>query len=180
MEEDATVDLSASGGHDVQFGGRVVCPVQFLVRHYPIRSQAQGVTKVFYDRRPRFLDSERQLGWHIQYDALRPGDSLLRDPASLTKFNEAEELRRLRSIHRDTPTLEATRHRLEESARAIGRLNTESGRRTEELSRVTGELAVSHLNSLPSPLSSRVRARCSKMSAARRSSRRFEGPCCQS
>ena len=137
----ATVDLSTSGGHDVQFAGRVVCPVQFLVRHYPIRSQAQGVAKIFDDRRPRFLESERQLGWHIQYDALRPGDSLLRDPTSLTKFDEAEELRQLRSVHRDTPTLDATRRRLEDSAREIDRLAGELGRRTGELAGVTADLA---------------------------------------
>jgi hypothetical protein len=136
-----SVDLSASGGHDVQFDGRVVCPVQFLVRHYPVRSQTQGVTKIFGDRRPRFLESERELGWHIQYDALQPGDSLLRDPASLTRFNETEELRHLRSVHRDTPTLEATRKRLEDSTREIERLAAELGQRTGELAGVTADLA---------------------------------------
>ena len=40
-----------------RFPGRKVFPIQFLLRHYPIRSQRHGETKVFTERKPRFLES---------------------------------------------------------------------------------------------------------------------------
>ena len=46
------VDLTSSGGHEVSFPGRLVFPVRFLLRHYPIRGQAHGERKVFAERRP--------------------------------------------------------------------------------------------------------------------------------
>src|SRR5262249_15910738 len=61
------VDLASTGGHDVKFEGRRVFPVRFLLRHYPIRSQAHGERKVFTERRPRFVPEERVRDWHIQY-----------------------------------------------------------------------------------------------------------------
>ena len=61
------VDLSESGGHSVEFAGRHVSPIRFLLRHYPIRSQAHGARKVFQERRPRVLDAEAARGWHVQY-----------------------------------------------------------------------------------------------------------------
>ncbi len=36
------VDLVSSGGHEVKFKGRQVFPVQFVLRHYPVRSQSHG------------------------------------------------------------------------------------------------------------------------------------------
>src|SRR5262249_35286669 len=80
-------DLASSGGHEARFPDRNVFPIRFILRHYPIRSQAHGMRKVFLQRRPRFLSSERERGWHVQYDALREGDSFLRDPARLTPWD---------------------------------------------------------------------------------------------
>ena len=40
------VDLATSGGHDATFPGRLVHPYNFLLRHYPIRSQRHGEDKV--------------------------------------------------------------------------------------------------------------------------------------
>ncbi len=79
--------LAASGGHDVDFPGRRVFPVRFLLRHYPIRTQAQGTRKIFRERRPRFDAQEQARGWHRQYAAAHEGESLLRDPASLTAWD---------------------------------------------------------------------------------------------
>jgi DNA repair exonuclease SbcCD ATPase subunit len=63
-----------------------VFPLRFLLRHYPIRSQAHGERKVFRERKTRFA-AERAQQWHIQYDRLREGDSFLRDPAALTRYD---------------------------------------------------------------------------------------------
>jgi hypothetical protein len=81
------VSLVPSGGHEVCFEGRRVFPVQFLLRHYPIRGQRHGVKKVFAERKNRFLQSERSKGWHIQYDQIKDETyTFLVEPASLRPF----------------------------------------------------------------------------------------------
>jgi len=81
------VDLVSTGGHDAQFESRRVFPLRFLLRHYPIRSQAHGIRKVFGERKPRFLGTEKEAGWHVQYDALSEDHSFVREPASLTVYD---------------------------------------------------------------------------------------------
>jgi glycosyltransferase involved in cell wall biosynthesis len=81
------VDLVSSGGHEARFPGREVCPIRFLLRHYPIRSQAHGERKVFVDRRPRFAASERAHGWHMQYDAMGDDHKFVRDETGLTPYD---------------------------------------------------------------------------------------------
>ena len=83
-----TVDLVESGGHEVRFEGRRVFPFKFLLKHYPIRSQRQGERKIFRERKPRFSEEERALGWHVQYDGIQEGESLIPDPATLLEFDE--------------------------------------------------------------------------------------------
>jgi hypothetical protein len=80
------VDLVTFGGHKPLFPDRRVFPLRFLLRHYPIRGQAHGERKVFRERKTRFA-AERAQQWHIQYDRLREGDSFLRDPATLTRYD---------------------------------------------------------------------------------------------
>ncbi|MEP6995858.1 MAG: glycosyltransferase family 2 protein, partial [Acidobacteriota bacterium] len=82
------VSLIPSGGHEVGLPDRRVFPIQFLLRHYPIRSQGHGRQKVFSDRRGRFLERERARQWHIQYDAFEEGHTFLADPATLRPFDE--------------------------------------------------------------------------------------------
>jgi hypothetical protein len=65
-----------------------VYPYKFLLRHYPIRSQAHGERKVFRERQSRFLPEARDRGWHRQYDAIQAGHSFLRAPESLEEFAE--------------------------------------------------------------------------------------------
>lgn len=86
---DHTVDLASSGGHDVQFPERRVFPYKFLLRHYPIRSQAQGERKVFRERQARWNAEERARGWHVHYDELKPGVSFVRRPEDLVAFDAA-------------------------------------------------------------------------------------------
>lgn len=78
----------AEGGHDVRFAGRRLFPLRFLLRHYPIRSQAHGLRKVLKERKGRFADDELAYGWHRQYDHVSQPDHLfLRNPAALRPFD---------------------------------------------------------------------------------------------
>ena len=81
------VELASSGGHEARFDGRRVFPVRFVLRHYPVRTEAQGRRKVFAERTPRFLDEERARGWHVQYDAVAPGHRFVRPPEGLWRFD---------------------------------------------------------------------------------------------
>jgi glycosyltransferase involved in cell wall biosynthesis len=82
------VCLTSTAGHDVRFAGRRVFPYRFLLKHYPIRSQAHGERKVLNERLPRWNTHERALGWHAQYDQLvEQRRDFLRDPASLERFD---------------------------------------------------------------------------------------------
>jgi glycosyltransferase involved in cell wall biosynthesis len=80
------VALAASAGHDVQFPGRRVYPFKFLLKHYPIRSQAHGERKVRHERAARYSREERALGWHRQYDDVR---TFLRRASELERFDPA-------------------------------------------------------------------------------------------
>lgn len=83
------VSLAASGGHDVRFSGRRVFPIKFLLRHYPIRGQEHGRRKIFEERKKRFLERERAMGWHVQYDGIEdPDHSFLSDEKSLHPYDE--------------------------------------------------------------------------------------------
>ena len=77
------VDLVSTAGHEARFEGRRIFPIRFLLRHYPIRSQAHGTRKVFEQRLPRFASEERARGWHVQYDALQKDHCFIRDPSTL-------------------------------------------------------------------------------------------------
>ena len=82
------VSLVPWAGHDARFENRRVFPIQFLLRHYPIRSQSHGLKKVFSERKSRFAESERSKGWHIQYDQIRDQTfSFLRKPNELHLFD---------------------------------------------------------------------------------------------
>jgi hypothetical protein len=76
------------GGHDVQLPGKKVFPIRFILCHYPVRGQTQGLRKVFEERKGRFVEAERAIGWHIQYDEIESTTHrFLRDPASLQRFD---------------------------------------------------------------------------------------------
>ena len=67
------VDLASSGGHEATYRSPAwlkgkVMPWSFVLRHYPIRSQAHGVRKVFAERKARWNATERKAAWHAQYD----------------------------------------------------------------------------------------------------------------
>ena len=103
---DAPVDLTSSGGHEACFPDRKVFPLRFVLRHYPIRSQAHGERKIFRDRRARFVDAERTRGWHIQYDAFTEGTSFLRDASTLVPFDPDAVRLELSLQHRGVEALQ--------------------------------------------------------------------------
>jgi hypothetical protein len=82
------VSLLPSGGHDVEFSGRRIFPIRFLLRHYPIRSQAHGMKKVFSERKARLIEREHAQGWHLQYDQIADEKHcFLRKPDGLNSFD---------------------------------------------------------------------------------------------
>ncbi len=102
------ISLAQSGGHSVEFVGRRVCPVRFLLRHYPIRSQAHGERKVFRERKAAFDPGERARGWHVQYDAFAEGSSFVRSETELRKFDPDAVRLQLLTRHRGVERLEQT------------------------------------------------------------------------
>jgi hypothetical protein len=89
------VRLADSGGHEAGFAGRRIFPYKFLLKHYPIRSQAHGERKVFAERRGRWNPVEREKGWHVHYDDIGPGHQFVRPTRGLTEFVDGETEQRL-------------------------------------------------------------------------------------
>jgi len=84
----SAVSLLPSGGHQASFEGRRVFPIPFLLRHYPIRGHTHGLKKVFAERRARFVQREREQGWHVQYDGYQEeAPAFLRDADELRPFD---------------------------------------------------------------------------------------------
>ncbi len=83
------VDLASSAGHRVRFDDQYPAPYKFLLKHYPIRSQQHGEQKVWRDRIPRWNPEERDRGWHSQYHTYSEGQSFLRDPSTLIRWDES-------------------------------------------------------------------------------------------
>lgn len=83
------VDIVSSGGHEAIFTGRRIFPLRFILKHFPVRSEAHGRRKVLEERLPLFPADERTRGWHVQYDALDPvKPTFSRDPLTLVPFDE--------------------------------------------------------------------------------------------
>jgi predicted nucleic acid-binding Zn-ribbon protein len=152
------VDLVSSGGHEARFIGRRVFPVRFVLRHYPIRSQAHGERKVFRERLAQLSSEERERGWHRQYEGLVEGESFLRDPATLQRF-EPEAVRLALTLrHRGVEELEsspevAARQRsdaewerdavardLDARSRDLEQLNLDLDKRNHEIERLHSDL----------------------------------------
>ncbi len=81
------ISLTKFGGHVVSFDGIQVCPYRFIVKHYPIRSQAHGEKKVFLERVARWSPKEREMGWHKHYDSIKPDSSFIHKTGELQLFD---------------------------------------------------------------------------------------------
>jgi hypothetical protein len=149
------IDLQSSGGHDARFPGRRVFPVRFLLRHYPIRSSAQGQRKIFDERLPRFDPDERAKGWHVQYEGLTPETPLLKSQDALVRFDgdavrlqlllEHREVEHLeRELAKARQALRTEAQRAEAAEAAVGRQAGELAARAASLQELAGECARSN------------------------------------
>lgn len=86
-KEGRIVDLHTEAGHDIELENKRIYPIKFLLRHYPIRSQAHGERKVFVERKQRWSPDLKKKGWHVQYDSLSKGANFLKDPKDLVQFD---------------------------------------------------------------------------------------------
>ena len=68
MPSAGEIGVVANYGHDINFEGRRTFPYRFVQDHYPVRSHAHGLRKVFLERMARFSPEERDKGLHIHYD----------------------------------------------------------------------------------------------------------------
>jgi Glycosyl transferase family 2 len=138
------VELESTGGHDTQFDGRRVFPLRFILRHYPIRSQAHGERKVFQERRPRYATREQALGWHVQYDHVAEGASFIKDSSTLTRFDPVAVRIGLSLRHRGVEALEqsldSVRAELDGVRSRLDGVSAELADRTNELEGVRAEL----------------------------------------
>jgi glycosyltransferase involved in cell wall biosynthesis len=136
-KQPTSVDLVSTGGHEVQFAKRRVFPVRFLLRHYPLRSQAHAERKIFEERLPRFVATERSRGWHVQYDGLDRGHRFCRAPEELLRFDADAVRATLQLRHRTVEALEEelTQARDESSARSQALAQSQ-----DELARARAEL----------------------------------------
>jgi glycosyltransferase involved in cell wall biosynthesis len=87
----AGTDIVASGGHLPVFPRPVpprVSPVKYVKRHYPIRSEAQGMKRIFRDRVPRLPPAVPHAGQRY-YERFAPERAtFVLDPARLTRYEE--------------------------------------------------------------------------------------------
>ncbi len=83
--------LAASGGHVAVAEGRRIFPYKFLLRHYPIRSQAHGERKVLRERHARWSPEERARGWHTQYEAFDESSEFLWRTEDLFDWHDVDD-----------------------------------------------------------------------------------------
>lgn len=82
-------DLSSSGGHVIQFDGKKVYPLKFIMKHYPLRSQLQAQKKIFKDRKERISPIEREeKGWHTHYDKFSEDHCFVWDESTLNLWDD--------------------------------------------------------------------------------------------
>jgi hypothetical protein len=101
------VDLVPSGGHEAVFPRRSVFPIRFILRHYPFRGQAHAERKLFQERRPRYPEAEKKLGWHVQYDGITEGHSFIQGAEELERFDQDRTRIALQIYNLEYETLEA-------------------------------------------------------------------------
>lgn len=78
--------ISDSGGH-LNRAQTKLFPYNFLLMHYPLRSESQAVKKIFSDRFPRIGHEKSSRGWHTQYDSFDRGSSFVWDSRRLNPLS---------------------------------------------------------------------------------------------
>lgn len=150
------VRLSASGGHQAEFQNRKIFPVRFILRHYPIRGQLHGERKVFKDRFPRFLKSEQEKNWHIQYNDIQKSHCFIRDPSELIFYDAFKVRTDLFLKNRESEILQQAVDQLNRDVRSLRQS-------TEERA-----LNISRLQQANQLLSSEMTALCAQTQSVER------------
>lgn len=76
-KKSSKIDLKSSGGHVAAFPNTRIYPLKILNKHYPFRSIEQASKKVFINRKQRFTQEEKNIGWHVQYDSIKTNSDLI-------------------------------------------------------------------------------------------------------
>jgi hypothetical protein len=84
------VDLASTGGHEARFEGVNEFRYKFLLKHYPLRSEAHASRKIEQERNARRSSYEvNVLNYHRQYDDLPRGQLSSGPAAELMEWSEA-------------------------------------------------------------------------------------------
>jgi SAM-dependent methyltransferase len=81
----APVNIADSGGHSLGVPHRLY-PMSFMLRHYPLRSEAQAREKAFGERRQRSEKERLAQGWHVQYEHLATDEEIVWQPSDLHRW----------------------------------------------------------------------------------------------
>lgn len=87
-KNNSTANLVKSGGHHVYVENQKIFPLKFFLGHYPLRSNIQAREKIFMNRKPRFMQSEKSIGWHTHYDHIKKNENFIRNKSELIAFND--------------------------------------------------------------------------------------------
>jgi len=87
------LDLGADGGHLLEYPGKKVFPLRFLLLHYPLRSHEHGMKKIYEERQNRYDQAALEQGWHCHYQKYQKGTpiQLGMDSPELKLFDLQEE-----------------------------------------------------------------------------------------
>jgi SAM-dependent methyltransferase len=84
------VDLASTGGHEAGFKGAVDFRYKFLLKHYPLRSEAHAVRKIEHERHARRSEYESNvLGFHSHYDDLAAGGFDFENARDVIEWDES-------------------------------------------------------------------------------------------
>lgn len=88
-KKDSNINLNNSGGHVAQIPNTKIYPLKILNKHYPFRTLKQANRKVYSDRLPRFIENEKNIGWHTQYNSfIDDNDIICSDLSNLILWDE--------------------------------------------------------------------------------------------
>ena len=83
-----SVDLKSTGGHIVQIPNNKTFFLNFLNKHYPLRSAEQAERKIFVERKPRFEKEKNERGWHVHYDNVMGIKDIITDSSKCLFWGE--------------------------------------------------------------------------------------------
>lgn len=87
-----TVDFYTAYGHQCFRNNARICIVKFIYKHYIWVSYEHGLTKIFKERKPRFIGEQKESPWaHHQYRELLPiKKDLIKKSEELQYYDEAK------------------------------------------------------------------------------------------